>query len=124
MTFAIDTGASTEPDVRLGDFPEYQSLSERAAPAPFSGIITAEFAREFTNSTISEVWSVGDATDLDRLTSERDLLLEALFLAYPDLWDEIDEALDECRASLSAANPSAQADTDPAAPGNSLGITF
>ena len=116
MTFQIDTGAKE----RSTDW-HAEIKQDGGFAIDLSNWTRAD---RFKRQTIEAIWGVGDAADLDALTSDKDMELEALFLSHPDLWDEIDEALDECRAGFSAAQPSAQADTVLAEPANSLGIEF
>ena len=108
MTFQIDTGQRHSPNF-------YEEVKRDEGFAMDMSDWTR--ADRFKRQTIEAIWSSGDAADLDIITAQKDIELEALFLSHPDMWDEIEEALDECRAGFRASS-------GPAEPGNSLGIKF
>lgn len=103
--FQIDTGNQNKP--AIGSF---------GAPSEHygNGVVTLTDpvrAERFMRHTITAVWAVNDAADLDLIQAEHDEMLESLYLNFPDYWEKVDEAFDECRAIFAgAAKPSAQAD--------------
>lgn len=120
MTFKIDTGGSgwDGPNFSFGKIEDDENLQ-----IDLSNYTRAE---RFKRQTLATVWGVDTEEGLTEYMDGKSAMLDALFLAYPDMWDEIQEQEQECRDGLKAgaANASASADTDPAEPGNSLGIKF
>lgn len=118
--FAIATVAQDEPQRPYGSFGKYEH--DYGLDVDLSDWTRAD---RFKRKCIATIWSVESLNDLEGYLSGQDFMRDALHLAHPDMAAEIEEAATECRDGLTAAaHPSAQADPIPAAPGNSLGITF
>ena len=118
MTFKIETEAASGPDFGFGVVE-----SDEALRIDLSNFTRAE---RFQRQAKIAVWAVEDETALDDYINAQSEMMDALYLAYPDLWTVLNENIEECRIGLraSAATPSAQADTGQAEPANSLGIKF
>ncbi|KQI67030.1 hypothetical protein AN189_17555 [Loktanella sp. 3ANDIMAR09] len=120
MTFEIATVAQEEPQRPYGSFGKYEH--DYGMNVDLSDWTRAD---RFKRKCIETIWSIENANDLDGYLASQDFMLDALHLAHPNMAAEIREHETECRAGLAnATTPSAQADTDPAAPGNVLGIEF
>lgn len=120
MTFEIATAVQDEPQRPYGSFGKYEH--DYGLNVDLSDWTRAD---RFKRKCIATIWSVEAINDLEGYIAGQDFMLDALYLAHPDMSAEIEEAVTECRAGFaSATDPSAQADQRPAAPGNSLGITF
>lgn len=116
MTFQIDTGDTPIQ----GSFGRYEH--DDNFNVDLSDWVRAD---RFKRQTIHDIWGVGDIPDLDGIMSGNSHMLDALFLAHPDMWDEIKEHEQDCRAGLlDAERRLAKANADPAEPGNCLGIKF
>jgi hypothetical protein len=118
MTFKIETQVRNGPDCSFGKYERDDGLK----------IVLSSFTRaeRFYRHTKVSVWAVEDEAALNYLVDSQSDMLDALFLSYPDLWETLNDEIEECRAGLKAgaAKSSATAETGPAAPGNSLGIVF
>jgi hypothetical protein len=120
MTFAIATATQDEPQRPYGSFGKYEHDDGLNVD-----LTNWQRADRFKRNCIATIWGIESANDLDGYLGGQYYMLDALHLAHPDMSAEIRENEKECRDGLAnATNPSAQADQRPAAPGNSLGITF
>lgn len=116
--FKIDTGV--EQPRAYGSFGKYEHDDSLNVD-----LSNWQRADRFKRKCIEAIWGVEDADDLDTYLSSQDYMLDAIYLAHPDMHEEIRSNEQECRDGLAhATTSSAQADTDPAAPGNCLNITF
>lgn len=114
MTFAIDTGSAPEAPVAKSatidgsiDLAAQPEWAERAHRQIIEALQCCE-----TLEQIEEYWKA------------ETLLLDAFYMAYPEYWDRIKEAYDDCRILVDPKAKLPHGNADPAEPGNSLGIAF
>ncbi|MGB0410184.1 MAG: hypothetical protein ACPGFA_01240 [Pikeienuella sp.] len=115
MTFAIDAG-----DVSVAPVPKSSGIDEGQSIDLRDGLRAERMHRQI----IQAIESCETAEMLAEYMAGESVLLDAFYLNRPEFWALIDDAQEMQRAILTRANPSAKAETDPAAPGNCLGITF
>ncbi|MEY1555307.1 hypothetical protein AB3Y40_06695 [Yoonia sp. R2331] len=109
MTFAIDTGASAAPAPKSAMIDESQQID------PTNGLWMERAHRQI----IEAIEACETQADLAEYMEGETLLLDSLYMHWPEFWARIDDAHDTQRALLQPrATPSAQADPNPAEPGN------
>jgi len=112
MTFAVDTGAHLQQVRRLS------SGIDRDARLSFIG--RAEHAERFHRQIIGNIQSMEDRDDLDLYVADESLIIDALFLSFPEYAAAIQTAHEEHRILLQGAADYERrhsAESDPAAPG-------
>lgn len=118
MTFQIDTGTATDsvdtPIPKSSGVDDTMQIS-----------LTDETrADRLRRQVIANIEACETQEMLDEYMSAEDVLLDTFYMDRPDFWETINDAYENCLGFLPSATQSAQADTDPAAPGNCLGLTF
>lgn len=116
MTFSIDTGNDPYiPLAKSASVDEGQSIS----------LSNGQRAERLHRQIIENIEACDSIEILEEYLAAEDLLLDAFYMDRPEYWAIIDDVKDTQFACLSAGEKrSANADTDPAEPGNSLGIIF
>lgn len=114
MTFKIDTGQ--EP------------LSIQVVSAMIDGSIDLQsqpqWAERAHRKVIELIQGCEDTNQLDEYWKAETILLDGFYMNYPEYWDAIKEAHIEHRALIDPKTKLPHGNTDPAEPGNSLGIKF
>lgn len=115
MTFAIDTGQET-----FAPIPKSSGIDAGQAIDLSDGLRAERMHRQI----IQAIESCEDIEMLEEYMRGESMLLDTFYLNRPEFWALIDDAFETQRAILTRATELAQANADPAEPGNCLGITF
>lgn len=116
--FSIDTGTQEQP---------------KATPRQYDGVVTfrgfAERADRKTRQIIAAVECCETVREVEDTLIEQDLILDALMLDYPYMFDSIKQAADDHKAILAhgsdpAPDTGAPVAITPTAQSNVLGKTF
>lgn len=108
MTFTIDTG-----DTSIAPIPKSAEVDTTQQIDPTNGLWMERAHRQI----IEAIECCETASDLADYMEGESLLLDSLYMNWPEYWARIDEAHEMQRSILTRANPSAQADPIPAEPG-------
>lgn len=121
--FKIDTGNASK--IEGWDGPSFGMGSDAGDEGLRIDLSDWTRADRFKRQTLAGIWEQETTDDLAAFMDCRSVMMDALFLAHPDMADEITEQEQDCRVQMQAAQTnSAKADPHRAAPGNSLGISF
>lgn len=112
--FEIDTGtASTAPIPKSATIDGAINLASQGA-----------WAERAHRQIIEAIEVCDDLEVLEEYWAGESLLLDSFYMDRPEYWERIKEAYDDQRIFLDPKTRLPSGNTDPAAPGNILGLTF
>lgn len=115
MTFAIDTGntGTTGPTPKSSNLDGVIDIASQPV-----------WAERAHRQIIEAVQVCENLDELEEYWKAESVLLDSFYMNYPEYWERIKEAYDDHRILIDPKTKLPFGNTDPAEPGNCLGIDF